>query len=129
MSGNPYLPPHGQSHAGVASRGGKARRWSWVLGAASVLIPFALYSHQAWRFSQWAEQRHPENDYVCGMPLVVALLLSALVGGALALAAFAIAITGYFRLAGPRPTSRLLEAFLVGLIFFLLVVLCALFDF
>lgn len=88
-----------------------ARGWSWVLGISSVLLPSAFYVWQAHQFSQWAKA---QEAYVCGMPLLAAILLAALLAGTLSMAALAFGIVAFRKLPKRRPRGRLLELLLVG---------------
>lgn len=83
------------------------RHLSWLLGLCSVALPAALFAYYLQAFSNASAAA--TDRYICGMPLLGALMFCLALAMALSLAALAMALTGYLRLERPRPPTRLLE--------------------
>jgi len=71
-----------------------------------------MFAYYNWQFRQLAALE--PDRYLCGMPLLAALFLSALIAAVLSVAALAFGIRSYFSLARPRDRARLAEAIAMG---------------
>ncbi|MDO5611061.1 MAG: hypothetical protein Q4G62_09895, partial [Pseudomonadota bacterium] len=89
-----------------------ARGWSWMLAAASLVLPGAYFFWEPHRFSQWATD---QDGPVCGMALLGAFFFALLLAAALSVSALVCAIAGFRKLPAPRPQKRWLELLLVAL--------------
>lgn len=90
-----------------------SRAWSLSLGACSLVLPAALFAYRHLQFrNQAALQAEP---YICGMPLLAALLLCFAISFLLSLSALLLGLEGYLQLARPRASSRLVELLVTAL--------------
>ena len=94
---------------GISSGVTRTRAISWALALASIVIPVVFYLLQLRQFEEFAASR---DGYTCGMPLLAAMMISAIAGIFLSIIAAVTGLTDYRDLARPRPTLRKLE--LVG---------------
>lgn len=85
---------------------------SWVLGLCSILLPATMFAYYARDFSKTTAAS--TATYVCGMPLLSAMMLCLAIALVLSLAALVLALTSFRRLERPRPLTRLIEAIAVG---------------
>ena len=95
-----------------------ARGWSWLIAAASVVLPGTFYLWQSYQFSRWAEA---QDGPVCGMPFLGVVLLTAISASGLSGVALILGLLGYQDSPSPRSKFRLLELWLVALPAILLV--------
>ena len=98
----------------------RTRAISWAFGLASVAIPTVFYLLQLRQFEAFAASR---EGYTCGMPLLAAMMISAIAGIFLSFIAAVAGFTDYRDLPRPRPTLRKLE--LVGVSIVLIGVIVA----
>lgn len=87
------------------------RRLSWLLGLCSIALPAALFAYYLGAFSNATAATDP---YICGMPLLGAMMFCLALAVALSLAALILALADYLRLRQPRPPMRLLEVIVTG---------------
>lgn len=88
------------------------RRLSWLLGLCSIVLPATLFAYYLRAFSNATAAA--TDSYICGMPVLGAMMFCLALAVALSLAALALALADYLRLRRPRPPMRLLEAIVTG---------------
>jgi hypothetical protein len=91
---------------------GLLRPASWLLGLCSILLPAAMFAYYRAVFSNAAAAA--PDPYICGLPLLGAMVLCLALAVVLSLAALMLALADCFRLPRPRPARRWLEAIAVG---------------
>ena len=88
------------------------RHLSWLLGLCSIALPATLFAYYLQAFSNATTAA--TDHYICGMPLLGAMMFCLALAMALSLAALAMAFAAYLRLKRPRSPMRLLEAVASG---------------
>jgi type II secretory pathway component PulM len=70
--------------------------------------------YQNWLFSQWAQERVRNREFVCGTGMFALLAFCVVIAGTLSGVAALLGLAGYFRMDRPRPKKRLLEIMLIS---------------
>jgi hypothetical protein len=99
------------------------RGWSWILGALS-LVPLVFAVYENWQFSLWAGERQKGGEFVCGTGFVAMLILCAAAASLISLVALMLGLVGYFSTPKPRQARRVLELFVVGIVFIISATIC-----
>jgi len=89
----------------------RLRRVSWLVGAASVIVPVGYWHWQMRAFEAWEAQR---GGPACGMPVLGIVGVALLLAIACSLVAVTLGAWAYHRQPGPRTARRSGEVLLLA---------------
>ena len=90
------------------------RATSLLLCVLSLVLPSVFISYYTWSYDKWAAQ---QGGPVCGNPILAAWLLGALAAALLSCIAVVVGIRALSRVPRPRPARRVVEVYVLGLPF------------